>query len=68
MAVSQQVKNQHLLWRAGFGLNTEAVKNIGNIFHEALYTALETASLSAPNYFDVANENIKGLVMGFQQV
>ncbi|HEY2727993.1 MAG TPA: DUF1800 domain-containing protein, partial [Parafilimonas sp.] len=68
MAASQQAKNQHLLWRAGFGVNTETVKNIAAVSHNALYEVLETASLSKPDYIDVADDTVKGLVMGFQQV
>ncbi|HVX28446.1 MAG TPA: hypothetical protein VHB70_19010, partial [Parafilimonas sp.] len=68
MSATQQQKNQHLLWRAGFGINTETIKNIDVPDHKVLYTALENASLPQPNYIDVADDTIKGLVMGFQQV
>lgn len=67
MSATQQRKNQHLLWRAGFGINTETINNIDVPDHKVLYTALENASLSQPNYIDVADNTIKGLVMGFQQ-
>ena len=68
MAVSQQAKNQHLLWRAGFGVNAETVKNISAVSHHAFYKVLETASLSQPAYIDVADDTVKGLVLGFQQI
>src|SRR5678816_3155785 len=68
MAVSQQVKNQHLLWRAGFGINAKTVSNVSLVSHTALYKVLETASLSKPEYIDVANDTVKGLVMGTQQL
>jgi len=68
MPASQQVKNQHLLWRAGFGVNAETVSNIAVVSHTALYKVLETASLSQAAYIDVANDTVKGLLMGFQQV
>ncbi len=67
MSASQQLKNQHLLWRAGFGINTETIKNIYVPAPAILYTALENASLSTPEYIDVADNMVKGLVMGFQQ-
>lgn len=67
MPVTQQQKNQHLLWRAGFGINAETIHNIASVSHTALYKTLETASLSKPRYFDVANDTVKGLLMGFQQ-
>ncbi|HYK45661.1 MAG TPA: DUF1800 domain-containing protein [Parafilimonas sp.] len=68
MAASQQRKNQHLLWRAGFGVNTETVKDIAVAPPEVLYTMLETASSSRPAYIDVADNTLKGLMMGIQQV
>ena len=68
MAASQQRKNQHLLWRAGFGVNTETVKDIAVAPPEVLYTMLETASLPKPAYLDVADNTLKGLMMGIQQV
>ncbi len=67
MAVPQQVKNQHLLWRAGFGVNAESIHNISAVSNNALYKVLETASLSQPKYFDVASDTLKGLMAGFQQ-
>jgi uncharacterized protein (DUF1800 family) len=68
VAASQQRKNQHLLWRAGFGVNTETVKDIAIAPPEVLYTMLETASLPKPAYIDVADNTLKGLMMGIQQV
>src|SRR5437763_14123191 len=68
MEVSQQVKNQHLLWRAGFGINAETIHNVALPSHIALYEVLETASLQEPDYIDVADDTVKGLLMGFQQV
>ena len=68
MAASQQRKNQHLLWRAGFGVNTETVKDIAVAPPEVLYTMLETASLPKPAYIDVADNTLKGLMLGIQQV
>ena len=67
MPVTQQQKNQHLLWRAGFGVNAETISNIDDVSHTALYKTLQTASLAKPEYFDVADNRIKGLVMGMQQ-
>ncbi len=67
MTVSQQQKNQHLLWRAGFGVNAETIKNIADVSSNSLYKVLETASLKQPVYIDVADSTVKGLVMGLQQ-
>jgi uncharacterized protein (DUF1800 family) len=68
MPTSQQIKNQHLLWRAGFGVNAETIHSITSVSHNSLYRVLETASLEKPSYFDVVNDAVKGLVTGFQQV
>jgi uncharacterized protein (DUF1800 family) len=68
MAASQQAKNQHLLWRAGFGINAETIKDIALAPPEAFYAMLETASFSQPPYIDVANGTVKGLMMGIQQI
>jgi uncharacterized protein (DUF1800 family) len=68
MPVTQQQKNQHLLWRAGFGVNAETIKNIAAVSHHAFYKVLETASHAQPAYIDVADDTVKGLLMGFQQI
>lgn len=67
MAATQQQKNQHLLWRAGFGINTANSKNISQAKPEVIYTVLEIASSEIPNYIDVADNAVKGLLMGIQQ-
>ena len=43
MPVTQQQKNQHLLWRAGFGVNAETINNIDAVSHTALYKTLQTS-------------------------
>src|ERR1041385_7047055 len=68
MPPAQQIKNQHLLWRAGFGINAETVKDIATVPHQVLYGLLETAALPKPKYIDVADDTVKGLMMGIQQV
>ena len=68
MPVTQQQKNQHLLWRAGFGVNAETISNIDAVSHTALYKTLHVASKEKPEYIDVANSTVKGLVLGMQQV
>ena len=67
MPVTQQQKNQHLLWRAGFGVNPETINNIDAVSHTALYKTLHIASKEKPQYIDVASSTVKGLVMGMQQ-
>ncbi|MBS1744578.1 MAG: DUF1800 domain-containing protein [Bacteroidetes bacterium] len=67
MATTQQQKNQHLLWRAGFGVNTANTENLARVGHNAIYSVLELASATTPTYIDVADNAVKGLLMGIQQ-
>ncbi len=53
MAVTEQVKKQHLLWRAGFGPGTQLNgAAAGSPFH--LYDSLVKSSSDKPIYLDVA--------------
>ncbi|HEX6915098.1 MAG TPA: DUF1800 family protein, partial [Chitinophagaceae bacterium] len=64
MAVTTQMKNQHLLWRAGFGVAAENLKDLSRVNHHKIYEALAKASSPVPTYFDVADNAVKGLFMG----
>jgi uncharacterized protein (DUF1800 family) len=66
--VTQQTKNQHLLWRAGFGASAENLKDLAGVTPQKLYGALEKASGSKPEYFDVADNALKGIFMGISDV
>ncbi len=64
MAVTLQQKNQHLLWRAGFGTAAADFTKLSTAKPKDVYAALEKASQTKPEYFDVADNAIKGLFMG----
>lgn len=64
MVVTSQMKTQHLLSRAGFGISATQLSTLSNSSHKAVYAALETAAAKTPDYFDVADNNLKGLFMG----
>jgi uncharacterized protein (DUF1800 family) len=64
MALPAQIKNQHLLWRAGFGPAAESLSQMRKLQPKDFYKALEKASAGAPTRIDVADNAIKGLVMG----
>ena len=64
MALSNQLKNQHLLWRAGFGPAVEQLGDLANYTPKEFYKALVKASSKKPDYIDVADNYLKGLVMG----
>jgi len=68
MAVSNQLRNQHLLWRAGFGPMAEDFTEISSASSASYVKALFKASAKAPEYIDVADSALKGLVMGIDEV
>jgi len=68
MAVNNQLKNQHLLWRAGFGPMTEDFTQISQATPSSYLKALFTASAKSPAYIDVADNFIKGLTMGVDEI
>ncbi|HVZ57791.1 MAG TPA: DUF1800 domain-containing protein [Chitinophagaceae bacterium] len=67
MSPTNQLKNQHLMWRAGFGPAAEQLPELAYASPHALYKALRKASAQAPGYLDVADDTLKGLVMGLQE-
>lgn len=68
MSVSYQLKNQHLLWRAGFGPAVEQLPDLNNFTPKEFYEALVKASAKTPVYLNVADNYLQGLMMGIDQV
>ena len=68
MSLANQVKNQHLMWRAGFGPAVEQLADLPQFSHKELYKALQKASLKKPEYIDVADDFLKGLFAGIDEV
>ena len=68
MVVTNQLKNQHLLWRAGFGPMAEELGQLTNATQKAYFQALVKASRKNPQYLDLADNYIKGLTMGIEEV
>ena len=66
--VTTQLKNQHLLWRAGFGPMAEEFHQLPNSSTKSYVEALFKASSKAPNDIDVASNAVKGLFMGMDEV
>src|SRR5688500_4763133 len=62
--LSNRQKNQHLMWRAGFGPAARQLEQLDQIQPQKLYQALQKASSKNPEYIDVADNYLKGLVMG----
>ena len=66
--VTNQLKNQHLLWRAGFGPTVEEFHQLSKFSPQSYLTALFKASSKHPGTIDVASNVLKGLVMGMDEV
>ena len=67
MPVTTQIKNQHLMWRAGFGPAVEQLADLSEISPKQLYRALQAASSKKPEYIDVADDFLKGLFAGIDE-
>lgn len=67
MSLSNQVKNQHLLWRAGFGPAVEELNDLSKFSPQQFYRALVKASEKKPEFIDVADDYLKGLMMGIEE-
>jgi uncharacterized protein (DUF1800 family) len=63
-----QIKNLHLLWRAGFGPAAEQLGDLNKYSPKQFYKALQKASEKKPEYIDVADDYLKGLWMGIEEV
>lgn len=63
---SNQQKNQHLWWRAGFGPPSDQVHALSKQKPEALFHSILKASEKKPELFDVADPGLKELVSGNQ--
>lgn len=66
--VTNQLKNQHLLWRAGFGPMAEEFHQLSKASSKSYLEALFKASSKSPTYIDVASNAVKGLMMGIDEI
>jgi len=62
-----QLKNQHLWWRAGFGPPADRVHELAQRDPKDLFEELLKASLVKPEYFDVADPHLKEMVDSLQR-
>lgn len=67
MSLTNQQKNQHLLWRAGFGPAVEQLGDLSRFSPQQYYKALVKASDKKPDYVNVADNYLQGLMMGIDQ-
>ncbi len=68
MSSTNQSKNLHLLWRAGFGPAVEQLGDLDKFSPKQFFKALIKASEKRPEYIDVADDYLKGLVMGIEEI
>ncbi|MEO8412277.1 MAG: DUF1800 domain-containing protein [Ginsengibacter sp.] len=69
MSISaNQLKNQHLLWRAAFGPMAENANQLQEVSQKELYTLLVKTSAKNPEPFNVAGNLFDGMVKGIQDV
>lgn len=66
MPSTNQLKNQHLLWRAAFGPMAENVNELEHVSQKELYGVLLKTSSKKPDYINVASNAFDGLVKGVQ--
>jgi len=67
MGISNQQKNLHLLWRAGFGPAPEDLFAIASTDPAATYKNLLVASRKTPAYIDAADNDLKQLLIGMEE-
>jgi uncharacterized protein (DUF1800 family) len=68
MPVSNQIKNQHLLWRAAFGPMAENAAELNNISPKKMWQLLLQTSAQKPEKIEVASNLFNGLVKGLQDL
>src|SRR5665213_188578 len=65
---SNQLKNQHLLWRAAFGPMAGNANQLREITQKELYKLLLITSSKKPVYFNIATNLFDGMVKGMQDL
>ena len=68
MAVSNRLKNQHLLWRSAFGPMAENAADLDNISQKKLWELLLKTSVKRPDKLEVAQNLVDGLMKGIKDV
>ncbi|GAB4093842.1 DUF1800 domain-containing protein [Flaviaesturariibacter terrae] len=57
-----QLRNQHLLWRAGFGPSADQLGRLSEAAPADTYAALRALSQKEPAYIDALDDNLKSLI------
>ena len=64
MSLTNQIKNQHLLWRAGFGPAVEQLDDLSKFSTKQFYKSIVKASEKKPEPIDEAEGNDAGFDNG----
>lgn len=64
LMISNQLKNQHLMWRAGFGPSADQLEDLKSVSPQEVFKAIQKASSKKPEYLDATDDYLKGLVKG----
>jgi uncharacterized protein (DUF1800 family) len=65
--ITNQLKNQHLMWRAGFGPAASQLAQLKALSPQQLFKALQQASAKSPTLLDATDDYLKGLFKGIQE-
>src|SRR5215211_5452201 len=65
---SNQLKNQHLMWRACFGPAADQLEQLKTLSPHQLFKALQKNASKKPEYIDVADDYLKGFFMGADEI
>ena len=64
MVITNQLKNQHLMWRAGFGPMAEDLSLLSTVSQKSLLKSIIKASSKSPEYLNAADDTLKEMMMG----
>jgi uncharacterized protein (DUF1800 family) len=59
---NNQLKNQHIWWRAGFGPPSDRIKELSKQKPESLFHSILKSSERKPDLFDVADKGLKEMI------
>jgi uncharacterized protein (DUF1800 family) len=68
MSLTNQLKNQHLMWRAGFGPAVEQLDDLSQFTPKQFYKGLVKAADKKPEFINVADDYLQGLYMGIEEI
>jgi len=61
-------KLKHLLWRMGYGPRTQSWNKWMALPENAWWPKMKDDSATEPEYFDIADSAVKGLLMGMGEI